>query len=137
MSDQAPAADANHRRLRFGLRTMFVAVMVFACWVGYQVNWIRQRNELLARPDVFHSRFPFVSGNLVIEPPTQSQRAPGVLWILGEKGVHSLQLPVSPERFETLDCAECREEIRHAKSLFPEAVTVEVYPLPSDRSENS
>jgi hypothetical protein len=33
----------------FSLRTMFVGVTVFVCWFGYQLNWIRQRHELLGK----------------------------------------------------------------------------------------
>ncbi len=38
----------RRRWFRFSLRTMFVLVTVIAIFVGYHVNWIRQRNELRA-----------------------------------------------------------------------------------------
>ena len=28
---------------QFSLRTLFVVVTVFGCWLGYQLNWIQQR----------------------------------------------------------------------------------------------
>jgi hypothetical protein len=34
---------------RFSLRTLFVVVTVLGCWLGYQLNWIRQRHDFLAR----------------------------------------------------------------------------------------
>jgi hypothetical protein len=36
------------RWFRFSLRTLFVVVTVFGCWMGYEVNWIRQRRALLS-----------------------------------------------------------------------------------------
>jgi hypothetical protein len=46
----------SRRRRSFSLRTLFVAVTVLAVplgWVGYQLNWIRQRHELLERQERF------------------------------------------------------------------------------------
>ena len=40
------------RWFRFSLRTMFVLVAVFGCWLGYEMNWIRQRHAFAARQDV-------------------------------------------------------------------------------------
>jgi hypothetical protein len=34
------------RWFRFSLRTLFVAVTVLACWLGYQFSWIRERRHL-------------------------------------------------------------------------------------------
>jgi hypothetical protein len=33
----------NRRWPRFGLRTLFIAVAVFGCWLGYYIHWIRER----------------------------------------------------------------------------------------------
>jgi hypothetical protein len=37
----------KRRWLRFSLRTLFVVVTVFACWLGWNVNRVRQRYELI------------------------------------------------------------------------------------------
>ena len=34
-------------RLRFSLRTLFVMVTLVCVWIGWQVNWIRQRHEAI------------------------------------------------------------------------------------------
>ena len=39
------AVTAPRRWFRFSLRTMLVVVTMLGCWLGYQFNWIRQRNE--------------------------------------------------------------------------------------------
>ena len=49
----APAA--KRRWLRWSLRTMFVVVTVAGClvgWLTYNLNWIRQRHEVVSRPNV-------------------------------------------------------------------------------------
>ena len=38
-------------RFRFSLRTLFVVVTVACVWLGYQLNWIRQRHEILRKND--------------------------------------------------------------------------------------
>ncbi len=36
------------RWFRFSLRTMLVVVTLVGCWLGYQLNWIRERQRLIA-----------------------------------------------------------------------------------------
>jgi hypothetical protein len=44
-----PDAPAKPRRwFRFSVRTLFVVVTALACWLGYELNWIRQRHAILA-----------------------------------------------------------------------------------------
>jgi hypothetical protein len=62
-------------RFAFSLRTLFVVVTVICCWLGYELNWIRQRHEALAKC------------GFTIELPGASQEfltAPGCLWLFGE-----------------------------------------------------
>src|SRR6266496_1528860 len=35
----------SRRWLRFSLRGMFVVLTLFGIWLGFQVNWMRQRQE--------------------------------------------------------------------------------------------
>jgi hypothetical protein len=32
---------------RFTLRTLFIVVTVFGCWLAYELNWIRERHQFL------------------------------------------------------------------------------------------
>ncbi len=41
---------AKRRWFTFSLRTLFVVVTVFACWLGWNVNRVRQRNHLIEHP---------------------------------------------------------------------------------------
>jgi len=72
MTDTAP----NRRRFRWSLRTIFVVVTALGCWLGYEVNWIRERHVVVA--DFVMYRAYRVASN--------SPSAPSFLWLFGEKG---------------------------------------------------
>src|SRR5688572_20778819 len=101
MSDP-PTSPRRSWRPRFGLRTMFLLVTVFCVWLGYQLNWIRQRHAALGE------------GALVVRntcrPPA---RAPGGLWLFGERGVKSIAVESGSD-----------SEVDRACALFPEAQVV-------------
>jgi hypothetical protein len=110
---------------RFSLRTLFVVVTVFGCWLGYELNWIRQRRELMSRPNVEALVW-------ATEPPSWP-RAPGLLGLFGEKGRHQIKivvdLPLAPTDEVPLDRQRTADEqalLERAKSLFPEADAFEV-----------
>lgn len=70
----------RRRWFRFSLRALFLVVTAFGCWLGYQLNWIRQREEFLASGRGSESIY------VISHQPI---RAPRVLSLLGEarKGV--------------------------------------------------
>ena len=91
----------KRRWFRFSLRTLFVLVTVVGCWLGYSINWIKQRHAFLAHP--------YVIQEFNDTPPSTVNRwgntwpvyAPWGLWLLGERGLVSVWLPPkfwSPER---------------------------------------
>ena len=77
MTDTPAKPRRRWFRLAFSLRTLLVVVTLIGCWLGYQLNWIRQRHALLKSNTVRlrHDYFLFDA------PP-----APGLLWIFGEQG---------------------------------------------------
>jgi hypothetical protein len=77
---------------------------VLCIWLGYSLNWIKQRRELIGYP------YPSIdtAGPGAIQPS-----APGLLWILGERGVAVLLISTEDKEFES-----------RARRLFPEAVIV-------------
>jgi hypothetical protein len=94
----------KRRRFRFSLRTLFVVVTLaggMAAFVGYNLNWIRQRHEFSA----------------IDEPiwafPKWDSIAPGMLWIFGEDGCDAMIVACSSIE----DATEKRRGIRR---LFPE-----------------
>ena len=59
-SDQPPMISAPNRRwLRFSLRTLFVVVTVIACWLGWNLHQVRERDRLLESRDFLRAlEFP-------------------------------------------------------------------------------
>ena len=92
----------KRRRPRFSLRTLFAVVTLFGCWLGYELNWIRQRREAIqAGIAVPHT---FAAQQIIPEPPL------GFRW-LGEDGERHLFAAAS--QFDRI----CQ--------LFPESEVIE------------
>ena len=110
MDDPNPT---KRRWFRFSLRTMFVLVTVLCVWLGYQLNWIRQRREEIKseRVDPMHTQMCFETS---AEPPTY--QAPALLWFFGERGYSS----VWTQDFPTNEMA--LTEAKRVRRLFPEAM---------------
>jgi hypothetical protein len=89
-------SPTRRRWTRYSLRTLFVLLTLVCVYLGWAMNWIRQRREFLNRPDVASFEYASV-------------RAPGTLWLFGEKGVEQLIFYGS------------EEEMERAEKLFPEA----------------
>lgn len=110
MSEQAP----KRRWFRFGLLTMFVVVTVFGCWLGWQVNLIRQRGHerewLKARHAAIYE-VPYGVGlhGAVVFPPA-TQHIPWSLWIAGELPVKVIDSP-----------SMTRSDLERIQRAFPEA----------------
>jgi hypothetical protein len=112
-------AQALKRRwFRFGLRTLFVIVTVFGCWLGYQVNWIRQRHSALASG--------VVQGEIPNTPYVlQTTTAPRLLWLFGETGYKRLLV-----RFFGVEPSQAERD--KIKELFPEAAIWPYHPKVDD-----
>jgi hypothetical protein len=41
-------AKPRRHWFRFSLRTLFLVVTVVGCWLGYYLNWARERHEILS-----------------------------------------------------------------------------------------
>ncbi len=113
-----PIAPFIRRRwFQFGFGTIFVLVTGVACWLGYTVPWMRQRQVFLAQAHVICE--------LNDSPPSTLNRwgntwpvfAPRGMWLLGERGVVNVWLP--PKVWS-------RERQAEAARLFPEALLLKV-----------
>ena len=108
--------DANlpkpRRWFRFSLRTLFVLVTLFCVWLGYQLNWVRQRREEIKceRVEAGHTQMCFQTS---AEPPTY--QAPALLRFFGECGYASLWT----RDFQTNE--QSLAEAHRVRRLFPEA----------------
>lgn len=115
-------------RIRYSLRTLVIATalagLVFS-WVAYQLNWIRQRQEIIASPRYRCSTGPF----FLWDRPA----APWQIRIFGEEGYLQIIVPQignSEDRFGSelaiqIDdprlYPEERQEMLRVSELFPEA----------------
>ena len=114
---------AHKRRWpRFSLRTLFVAVTVLACWMAYEVNWIRQRHvfldeqERLSRMHEWPATVPGPKGLGAV-------RAPGLLWLFGEPGIGAYYVLITVNQLDEFGDQfdwESHQTMRKAKRLFPE-----------------
>lgn len=121
---------SNRRRFRFSLRTLLLVVTLIGGFLGYHLHWIRQRQVFLARDgvqvhtipagqQVFYTN-PFQPGVLVPRDPNAG-RAPGFLWLFGERGVSDLSVSVIIDDPFEEPPPDLYEPYKLAQKLFPEA----------------
>ncbi len=107
----------KRRWFRLSLRTMFVLLTVFGCWLGYQVHWIRQRHEFLEIQQQARIGHPKVLHTTQSIP---APRAPATLAVFGETGYSVVYLWVDGRSREALTELD-QDHVREARRLFPEA----------------
>jgi hypothetical protein len=111
-----------------------LVVTLLGCWLGYHLNWIRERHELVAKYDAlfeFENNTPgadhwagreLESDYLQRLYSTDTVRAPWPLWMLGETGAVRINVVVPDDDPESRLHGE--EEYDKARRLFPEALDV-------------
>jgi hypothetical protein len=100
----------RHRlRLRFSLRALFIAITLVAIWLGYHVNWIRQRHEAITWLEQHDEAVWNVD---MFEPHSWSLR------LLGEGRQSSRS--ISPTAWESRDLTTFRKQLAKISALFPE-----------------
>src|SRR6266702_5950070 len=98
---------AHKRRwFQFSLRTLFIVMTLFGCWLGYQLSWIRQRHALLSPQQVYGC------GTVTVYQGGTS--APWSIRVFGEPGYGELIVEVD-------DCSDADDTKRRVEMLFPEA----------------
>lgn len=116
----------GRRWFRFSLRTMFVIVTVFACWIGWQTSIVRERKAALREArTTLQINVTTVADWMKFGPGIrpQSSRPSQVSFVrrwLGDEAIHSISIM---EHMDGSDAAASR-----FKKVFPEA---EVYTVPA------
>ena len=106
----------NRRYFQFSLRTLFALMTILCVWLGYQLNWIRERHKALEK--LQQSRVVFDT----------YKSAPWSIRLI-ERGVPSIA--VDP------DVARDAQKVGQLKRLFPEAtLCTPIDGLPVSRSPN-
>jgi hypothetical protein len=100
----------RRRWLRFSLRTLFLLVTLVAVWLGWSLNWIRQRQYVVAHSSVETTSWE--TGEPV--------NAPGLLWLFGEPGYYDVRVLFGPDDPRDNTPAEVAFATGF-KDLFPEA----------------
>jgi hypothetical protein len=115
----------RRRWFQFGIGTMFVVVTVFAVFLGYHLNWIRQRHEFIAEQQRRSGSDVSVVDTNVSDDVTVP--APGLLALFGEHGVVQLGVIIDSDGIPLdgpLPVAADEVRIQRARKLFPEATLV-------------
>ena len=120
-SKGSPMTAPKRRWFRFSLLTMLVVVTIFGCWLGYQVNWIRQRRAIVAQFPKWQAYAGESTG------PMQQPSASGSLWLLGERGYAAVSLIVMVNDLDEVmhdswPSADVKSELELVGQLFPEAL---------------
>ena len=88
-------------------------VTVYCVWLGYSLNWIRQRRDFIETID---------RRTNASQPGYEYARstAPMGLWLLGESGLSEVRVHKTDLK-QGLPRGEFHQELADAKKLFPEA----------------
>jgi hypothetical protein len=103
------APQTRRRVFQFGLRTMFVAVTVFAVWLGDELKFVRDRQTWIRENEYERERL----GQGVVTIHWLTPAAPIPFWRrwLGDRSVRSVELFANATN----------ADLDRAKYLFPEA----------------
>jgi hypothetical protein len=112
----------KRRWFRYSLRTLFVVVTVIGCWLGYELNWIRERRAFIASE--VSTRIDEDWWNCSVTDGGRS--APGLLALFGEEGFSALSVLAESQSVELLT-ANDRQRLQEARHLFPEATIQTVH----------
>ncbi len=131
MSDPAP----KRRWFRFSLRTLLVITALFGVWLGYNVNWMRQRREFIVRHNAIFQAYgeDWRAGELHTDflrrQYPRAVRAPWPLWLFGEPGVVRVNVAQVGEEPGAV-YSDDYEAFQDAKRLFPEALNIVLFGMP-------
>jgi len=78
--------EAPKRRwLQFNLRTLFVLITLIACWLGYELNWIRQRHDFITEETAnCESLRQRGHKDVFTVSSVGPGKSPALLWLFGE-----------------------------------------------------
>ena len=115
----------RRRWMRFSLRSLLVFVTLLAIYLGWAMNWIRQRREFLTKPPKYLGTVETEEDGLIFG--AEPMQAPLCLRILGESGVsHILLQPYRNKYGVKVEVPP--GEVERLIDLFPET-NIQVFVL--------
>jgi hypothetical protein len=113
----------TRRWFRWSLWTLFVAMAVAACWVGYSLRWIRARDDLFHRHTaIIKDQLPPESSDVEVysDAPPSLPLSVKMLSLFGESPRQTIFLTIV---HDDADKSSYRgeQELRDARKLFPES----------------
>lgn len=96
----------NRRYFQFGLRSLFLVITLFAVWLGWELKFIRDRDDAKARADA--------DGGWIEPAAAIGGMSPDIpLWrrYLGDEAIYLIEMP--PDAMES--------EWSRVRRLFPES----------------
>jgi hypothetical protein len=114
----------KRRWSRWSLRTLFAVVTLFGILLGYELNWLHQRHQMIAKHQLRMKKWQGLEPEFrdleekVAVFSTVPRSGPGLLWIFGERAVISLKLLDSVDEGGGFYCSR---DTKASERLFPEA----------------
>ena len=107
-------------RPRFTLRALFIAITLFALWLGWEVHVVQLRKDWAARIQTAGGGIVWAEAECPLNPYTNIPRPQAVFWLrrwLGDRSGWSMHVIIS----DPSDAAKIKAELSPIKSVFPEA----------------
>ena len=109
-------SDAPKRRwFRYSLRTLAIVIAIFACWLGWNANQVRERREMIVRVRMQGGRV-----DIPMRPYVGDYDPPFVWQLMGAQRVSSVLIPAAYFN---------EHHYNRIRRLLPEA---EIYSIHSD-----
>src|SRR5438034_453514 len=90
-------AGTHRRWFRFSLRTMFVAMTLLCCWLGWQLSVVRDRQSALSQLRAQQFAFEIISADQFAAyfpsgtPPQPIATVPAVRGWLGDQAIQEIR----------------------------------------------
>ncbi len=125
-AEQAKLVSSEPRRrwTRWSLRGLLLVMTVFGVWLGYEVNWIRERRILAELQAERIARLPSPLRNVEVyrDAPKDQPLSVFILNCLGEPSRQMVMIVIWGQPAGGKADDSTLSELQHAADLFPESI---------------
>ena len=117
-------SEPRRRWTRWSLRGLLLVIVVFGIWLGYEMNWIRERRILAARQAAMIAtlRQPLRDVEVYREAPQNQPLPASILNFLGEPSRQMVMVVLWDQSASGKVDASAESELQYAAELFPESI---------------